>query len=388
MYFKVNLKKLDNYSQVIAENLTKEFYQYKATVSGQEVLKFTPLEQINLFAIFHVFESWKDGVEKLKSPYFNYDHPKVQDAFTKYVNLLSQNISIEKDLFKPLLRKSIFETLYWIVAPEDFINYQYINGKLSTVDKVKTFGKYVRINKILIDELAAILVKQQKEKFPQDELVWHFSKIFEANQIAIHDPQHLLEEFSLKMNFEVNDLIPGSQVKLSFSDTIITPPKIEPEEEMKSKNGHHQDTIVSKEINTNKSDNSTSDNPGNEFSKSQAKDKEKKSFPHTINQNFKPAITINESITQEDNTLNKKLGRTKVADIRVAIPLNKKFQFINELFNGETSEYNNDLSEIELSPNYNHAVKILQEKYAQKFNWRIETPSVEDFFDLVERKFI
>jgi len=71
----------------------------------------------------------------------------------------------------------------------------------------------------------------------------------------------------------------------------------------------------------------------------------------------------------------------------MVIPLNKKFAFINELFNGNSQEFNEAVDHIDRAADYSAAIQLVKEKYFRKNNWDIEKDEVKDFYELLSRKF-
>ena len=92
----------------------------------------------------------------------------------------------------------------------------------------------------------------------------------------------------------------------------------------------------------------------------------------------------NDSLGSDDNEgLNTVLGNKKVDDIRQAISLGDRFRFQRELFKNNGEEMNKTLSYINMLATYEEVISFLQSKYA----WEDDNPTVEDFYQLVKRKF-
>ena len=89
-----------------------------------------------------------------------------------------------------------------------------------------------------------------------------------------------------------------------------------------------------------------------------------------------------EVIKSSSNSLKK-----PIKDLKAAIGINEKFQFINELFNGNMQEYNIAVNQLDGLENYNEAstyVNSLQEIY----RWKNEGPIVANFLNLIERRYL
>src|SRR4051812_16700045 len=116
----INHQKLEAYSRALAEKLSTDFFREKNFASGEDILHFTPIEQINLFIIKIVFDKWKEENEKLRSSYFDYENGEVKEALGNLMVKLSQHIAIRKEHFDNLLNKAIRDTLFMIADPYFF----------------------------------------------------------------------------------------------------------------------------------------------------------------------------------------------------------------------------------------------------------------------------
>ncbi|MFT5182913.1 MAG: hypothetical protein ACI84C_000029 [Flavobacteriales bacterium] len=99
--------------------------------------------------------------------------------------------------------------------------------------------------------------------------------------------------------------------------------------------------------------------------------------------------TINDrhSNGRRELSLAEKLEMTAIPDLKKAISLNQKFLFINELFDTKDTSYHEAISEINSFGSYNEAWNYL-ELNCGAANWNMEDEVVEQFVELVERRFI
>lgn len=89
-----------------------------------------------------------------------------------------------------------------------------------------------------------------------------------------------------------------------------------------------------------------------------------------------------------ENTVAERLRRTPIEDLRKAIGLNQKFQFINDLFQGDSTRYNLLIDEVNSAPSLDDAHALLSAS-----NDRLSAPDDEDkvaqtLLQLVERRFL
>lgn len=96
--------------------------------------------------------------------------------------------------------------------------------------------------------------------------------------------------------------------------------------------------------------------------------------------------TINDIIAknQAGNVLASKLQQKPVKDLKTAIGLNDKFQYIRELFEGDADEMNKTLEELNNLSNFSEAITVLREKYA----WDEEDTTVVSFLSLINRRYL
>src|SRR5688572_29161881 len=103
----LSVEKIKSYSIDFANTICNNFFKINNRISGQQILTVTPVKQVNLFILKNLFEEWEKESEKLKSNYFDYENESVKAALQNFLNILSQNISISRRDFEPLLVKSV-----------------------------------------------------------------------------------------------------------------------------------------------------------------------------------------------------------------------------------------------------------------------------------------
>ncbi len=74
---------------------------------------------------------------------------------------------------------------------------------------------------------------------------------------------------------------------------------------------------------------------------------------------------------------------TKTKDIKTAIGLNDKFEFINELFKGSNSDYEASIKLLNSSENAESAKKIFYD-LQKKYNWQDENESAKSFLEIIK----
>lgn len=81
-----------------------------------------------------------------------------------------------------------------------------------------------------------------------------------------------------------------------------------------------------------------------------------------------------------------KLHRGQVKDLRKALPLHEKFRFINELFKGNSENFDAALQDLEAAGSVEKAIALLSIFQHQK-GWEPEHPLLEKWIELIEKRF-
>lgn len=152
----LNRAGIKSYSERFTKKVLDEFFKDNQNISGEEIKNLTPIKQVNLFVIKGLFETWQQEVSKLDSPYFDYSAESVQRSIESFMNVLSQNISIKRENFEPLLIKATEESILIIFSPFDFYVHftDHSEGEVS-LDNLGKIGRYIRVNQNIFNALLA-----------------------------------------------------------------------------------------------------------------------------------------------------------------------------------------------------------------------------------------
>ena len=80
------------------------------------------------------------------------------------------------------------------------------------------------------------------------------------------------------------------------------------------------------------------------------------------------------------------LQHNKIADLKAAIGINEKFQFINELFQGNMKEYNVAIDQFNSFSSFSEADSYLT-NLKELYKWDSENTFVANFKELLQRRF-
>lgn len=97
--------------------------------------------------------------------------------------------------------------------------------------------------------------------------------------------------------------------------------------------------------------------------------------------------SFNEKLKQSKIELSELLTDVPVRDLRKAIGVNDRFLFINELFRGDEAMYERSIKTINNFSIYPEAQYWIQRELKVKIGWRDDNPVVQQFDQLVKRRF-
>jgi hypothetical protein len=362
MQTKVDLPKLESYSIALSEKLCNDYYQGSVSViSGAEILKFTGIDQLNLFIVKNLFDRWKEESYKLRSPYFDYENEDVKDALTLFLNKLSKYISIRKEFFKPLVKKAVADTLAYTLDPYQFLKAELLGKPIISLSEIIEREKYIKVNKFLIQSLIKKLQLQTKTGFPEQEVLAYFDEVYKNYESSLEPPTRYIEAFSGILKISIEDLTQNEEK----AQESVSLKKEEPQTKTKGPE------FVA-------------------FKKPLVETGNEKNTSSTINDSFarNKQLSLNDvMMKEEDASILTKHRKSKIHDLKLAVPINLRYIFINELFRGSTDDYNLSLVQVERCEDYESAKNILDQVYGRKYDWDKDKTEVKEFFELVERRF-
>jgi hypothetical protein len=360
-----DLDKIKSYSAALASKLSNEYFSTHDQVIGEHLLSFSTHKQLNLIIIKRLYRSWLIEIENLKNPYFNYQAPEVQIALKDFTNVLSKHIAIQKNEFSILLKKSIKDLILLLLFPDAYIEKEY--RELAYFAKLSDEKKYYKVYTNLFQDLLNAYQNNTQliiQDFTKGYAFDHLKNDIEA--AAALEQLNLLSRFDEK-DFEVpiNPLFaklkneePAAEQLVPSNPAIASAAPIKEEITVPEK----VDIPVEKEI-----------------SKPVAASKPLESQTNLrFNENLKAG---------QDSTIADRLSKSKIDDMKSAIPLNLKFLFINLLFEGNADAYNESLTIIDQSSSAAQARQTIQSKYSALYHWNKHEEEAEEFFKLIERKF-
>lgn len=106
-----------------------------------------------------------------------------------------------------------------------------------------------------------------------------------------------------------------------------------------------------------------------------------------LNETSAQAESLNDKLKQGKTELVEFLKETPVKDLRKAIGINDRFLFINELFRGDEAMYERSIKTINSFNIYPEAEYWINRELKTKLGWNKDSVAVEQFDQLVKRRF-
>lgn len=100
----------------------------------------------------------------------------------------------------------------------------------------------------------------------------------------------------------------------------------------------------------------------------------------------KPAPSLNDLLAKTNGKSDEPV-KAPIADLKQAISLNEKLLFIKDLFNGYNLAYSEVIDIINKMSSFEAADSYLQHNYAAKNNWANKQATVDQFYELLNRRF-
>ncbi|MFZ1808463.1 MAG: hypothetical protein WAU36_14625 [Cyclobacteriaceae bacterium] len=298
---KISLQAVEEYSVAFSSKIADEYFAQHQKISGADILKLCQTKQINLFVLRELLKAWKQEAAKYKSPYFDYESQDVKDSLTQFQNSLSNNISIAKDHFLPLLKKGVSLTVYLVLDPYDFYSDTLDKNGSGTIKiaELKNEIKYIKINHRPLERLIQKLEEKKMHSISGNEAFALLDQILEEVNFTPEDVEPYIQQLSAVLPLEMEKLY-GKK-----AEAINTPAK-------------KQNT---------------------------------------------PRPTINEQ-SQKEPVTTVADDFQRITDLQNRLTINQKFMFTKMLFNGDFDLFNDAITKIDSLVSLDEATSYLDSHYS------------------------
>jgi hypothetical protein len=106
-----------------------------------------------------------------------------------------------------------------------------------------------------------------------------------------------------------------------------------------------------------------------------------------INETADTGASLNDTLKQHKIDLGDTLTETPIRDLKKAIGINDRFLFINELFRGDENMYERSIKTINGFSILPEAEYWIQRELKTKIGWKDDSETVQQFIQLVRRRF-
>lgn len=336
---KISLEAIALYGDAYADNVLRGFFSSKEKITGQEILSLCNVQQVNLFVVRELFRAWKEETKKLKSPYFDYENADVKEALDNFMSVLSQNISIHRSHFAPLLKKATSQALMVIFDPYDFYS-MLITGKNNKLE-IEPFQeeiKYLKVNKAPLERMLQKLKEQGVKEVSGNEAFAILDVILEEVNFTPEDVDEYIAKFSSVVPFD------PAQFYVQKDTTPVRTAPVQPKP---------QETPRQEPVKVNQP-------------------KAAPVQPSTSSQNDKPRSTGTPNFQ-------------KIARIKDSLTINQKFMFTKVLFHGDFELFSKAIDRLDQLDTMNAALRYIEEEHAS--TWDHDSEEFHEFMELVEKRF-
>jgi hypothetical protein len=322
----INHDYINSYAESYTNRIVDRYFSENSVIDGENILSITEFRQINLFVVKNIMVKWQMEAKKIRSPFFDYNSPEVQNALQDFMNVLSKNISVEQKVFKPLLKMAVNDVLILIFSPYDFFRNELLNiGTPVNLVELEKRKKFIKINSELYNAYVQKIEESGVDNMQIKEAKQYFDEVCEEKVYA-----------------EVEN---------------------EPDQE-ENETGPKGDSGM---------DSGT--DPGGEKVPIHEKYFQKK------------ATLVDELKKEPASTVLDFHQKQKIDSIKKNISIQQRFRFVRELFSendelfSEVIEYLDNCSSIEEANSY------INEKFLDNGQWNNEDESVTEFLSVVGKKF-
>jgi hypothetical protein len=355
---KLNKFAIEDYSRRLAEKLVKEhFTDDTFFITGSEITKFSPIEQVNLFIIKNVFFQWKEDMEKIKStPFFDYESAEVQEKIQIFANSVSNHIKISKDLFESMLGTAIEETFNLALSPYHYFKqYYFIPSKTKVLmSDLKEMTRYLRINKVFFENFIQKVETYRIPSFLVTDILDYFQEAYYDSYNHFDSYDGIIDQFNLLLEIDLNSIVYDLKRKDITAPTPLevyeTQQKTSSTIELTNDIKEQESAMLVSEIETNNLNNNS-----------------------IVHSTFE--------LPNEVNTIEENINTQTVSFFKISLSLNERIMFTRSLFDGSAEKLNQTLAQIEKCSSRKQAMA-----YIDTFGWDYDHEVVQEFLDILDSK--
>jgi hypothetical protein len=207
MHSILNLEYISDYSKKYCALTLENAFRDKKTITGPDLLHVTDIPQINYFIVKNLFRAWQREIDKVRSPYFNYDDPEVQKMLKQLMNQLSNHISVDKENFQPLLLNAIQNCIILVLSPYDYFHKEVDNqSDPIQVDDLKKMEKYIKINAHFYKAFINKVYLESQSEITRDKAFEILDYIINSLEDTPEEPERYIDKFNQTLSMDTGKL--------------------------------------------------------------------------------------------------------------------------------------------------------------------------------------
>ena len=437
---KLNRKAAEAYSEYFSSKVLDNFFSDRLAATGQDILELTPVQQVNLLIVQRFYQRWQEEALRLRSPYFNYDHPQVQESLQSFMNTLSRHILVERAALEPLLQAAVLDTLRLLFNPMAFFDEflrLYTNSKT-----LQASLRYLRMQQSLTDVLHEQV--EQKETYepeyllamldagirsgnlelePVDEHMQAFNEVLAVPEDMVEEPvveapaaaaappkEEPADFFSAISQLAPRTPRPANRPKETPKPVEAESSRREPVEPAPAPQPKHIErvTVPTVEIPETAEPEPTpapfiklemgtpaepaaapaaASAPPIDTTVSQKKQEEESRNLNTRFEQRNEKKPLYEKFETKEPRSATITNKQRSANIRHYITLNQRFMFVKELFGGDGGAFNASLDALDSCQSLGEAQQWVQQHLAPKPQWQPDSDVVLEFENVLHNRF-
>lgn len=381
---KYNHLSIAEYGADLAKSLCDRYFADEHTISGPQLISFTPIRQVNLFVIKELLVQWNREMANLRSPYFDYEHEEVKAALVQFMNVLSRKILIKRPHFEPLLAKAVYDTFMVVLEPVSVLDEKFLSQMEDpTIGSLQENLKYLDLNKSLFADFIGSLSSSRLERAYLLDAFREYLKQPGPEPASIDS---LLDQFNRLLPINRQDIMDRSSLSPKEEPKSSSPAPAAPRPEPARDLGTSSIRIERQSA--------PAPAPAKPAA-SQAPRSPKPPVPKpavaadiNLNEKYKVERTRADAYTKTTTSSLAESQKNKpIESLKDSISINQRYGFINELFNGDNMEYHKTIKRLDEFKDEESAKNFLLKDVASRYDWSKKEESVNKLLKLIERKF-
>lgn len=410
---KITPARLAAYAQRVARRVGETAFAQKAALDGPALQTLTAVRSLNLLVLHGLFGQWQTEARQMRSPYFDYEAPAVQQALAGLLNTLSRHIRVERATLEQLVEQAVIDVVGLATDPAATYERRFLltGGASGTVtpDVLRADLKFVGINKELFSDFLDSLPPAPLER---PTVATRLGLHIRAHYKEATTPDTLLTELSQLVPVtlaELHEAAPPASKPTAPAPAAPAPapppapvatPKAEPVPAAKAP--APAEPLAKPVAPTPAAPAPPAFQPLVTPAAAPAPTPAPAPKPAVSEPlGVSPATPLHEKLRVERSTLNDQLrhkeqpglaevmeSKAKVESLEKAITINQRFTLINELFDGDREGYAAAIRQLDSLPTLEQArAYIMGGQMSAGHQWADKDEHVQRLLKLVERKF-